>query len=268
MQADRLAAELGTWQYRWYWLRSWCFQLCMVLTVPLFALPILALLVLPPARRWERSYAIARAWTRLTLWLLRVLCGIQYEVHGRAWLPDRPCVVMLKHQSAWETLAQLSLFPPQTWVLKHELMRVPFFGWALRALRPIPIDRRQSRGALEQVVEAGTERLRSGLWVMIFPEGTRVAPGAEGRYRAGGAHLALASGAPIVPVAHNAGSCWLSGTILKLPGTITVSIGPPIAPEGQTVEALMRATRDWIEAEQQLLDPLPAAGAAEAADAR
>lgn len=268
MDAATLQRELGAWRYRWYWVRSICFQLLLVVSVPVFALPILVMTLLPARRRWAPSYRVARAWTQTALFLLRVLCGVRHEVQGRGWLPATPAVVMMKHQSAWETVAQLSLFPPQCWVLKQELMRIPFFGWALRSLRPIPIDRSQRRAALEQVVEAGTERLHSGLWVMVFPEGTRVAPGTVSRYRAGGAHLAVAAGVPVVPVAHNGGSCWPAGTVLKLPGTITVSIGPPLDTGERSAEEVLEATREWIEAEQKLLDPAPAPDAADPAPVR
>ncbi len=261
MDLQRLKTTLGPWRYWWYWARSVCFQLSLVITVLLFAPPIMLSLLVPVSSqaRWRFSYGVARAWTQTTLLLLRYLCGIRHEVHGRAWLPERSAVVMTKHQSAWETLAQVITMPPQTWVLKRELLAVPFFGWALRALQPIPVDRgKQGRSGLQSVVETGTIRLNEGLWVVVFPEGTRVKPGNPKRYRAGGAHLAVNAGAPVVPVAHNAGSHWLSGTVLKIPGTITMSIGPTIDPDGKSASEVLEAARAWIEQEQKLLDPVDA----------
>ncbi|MEO0423764.1 MAG: lysophospholipid acyltransferase family protein [Pseudomonadota bacterium] len=261
MRADRLKAALGPWRYWWYWVRSACFQLSLVVTVLLFAPPILIAPLIPMSSqaRWKYSYAIARAWTQTALFSLRWLCGIRHEVHGRAWLPSTPAVVMTKHQSAWETLAQLSILPPQCWVLKRELLAVPFFGWALRSLKPIPVARGKDgagRSGLQGVIDNGTVRLREGLWVVVFPEGTRVTPGEPKRYRAGGAHLAVSAGVPVVPVAHNAGSHWMSGTVLKIPGTITMSIGPTIDPQGKTAAEVLDAARSWIEQEQKLLDPV------------
>lgn len=264
MELEQLKANLGPWRYAWYWLRSACFQLSLVVTVLLFAPPIMVALLLPISgqARWRFSYAVARAWTQTALLSLRLLCGVRHEVQGRAWLPDRPAVVMTKHQSAWETLAQLSILPPQCWVLKRELLAVPFFGWALRALKPIPVARGKGggRSALQDVVETGTVRLDEGLWVVVFPEGTRVKPGEERRYRAGGAHLAVHAEALVVPVAHNAGSHWLAGTVLKIPGTITMSIGPTIDAKGKTPTEVLEQTRRWIEQEQKLLDPVTSSG--------
>jgi 1-acyl-sn-glycerol-3-phosphate acyltransferase len=146
------------------------------------------------------------------------------------------------------------IFPPQVWVLKRELLRVPFFGWGLAMLSPIAIDRSLRRAALQQLVEQGRQRLTAGFNIVIFPEGTRITPGHRGKYRAGGAHLAVQTGATVLPVAHNAGLRWGRNAFLKYPGLITVSIGAPIAPDGMDAETLIRRVEQWIEAEMPQLD--------------
>jgi 1-acyl-sn-glycerol-3-phosphate acyltransferase len=252
----------GVWARRLLWARSVVFQVLLVLSVLVFAVPVLATLLVPGGSgRWRFAYAVARAWSGVVLWLLRLVCGISYEVHGRPWLPDRPTVVLMKHQSAWETIAQFRLFPPQCWVLKKELMRVPVFGWCLRALQPIPVDRKRGKAALQAVVDVGKKRLEDGLWVVVFPEGTRVRPGEANRYRPGGAVLAATTGVPVLPVAVNSGSFWPTGSLMKYPGTITVSIGPPVDSAGREADAILRDAHDWIEREQRLLDPVPARAA-------
>ncbi len=183
------------------------------------------------------------------LFLLRVICGIRYRVLGAEHIPETPSIVLSKHQSAWETLAFQKIFPPQVWVLKKELLRIPFFGWGLAMTSPIAIDRSSGKAALEQVVEQGRDRLKQGFWVVIFPEGTRIAPGKKGKYRIGGAWLATHVDVPVVPVAHNAGEFWGRNSFIKRPGTITVSIGAPIDPGGMDPGDLNVKVEAWIEAE-------------------
>jgi 1-acyl-sn-glycerol-3-phosphate acyltransferase len=199
-------------------------------------------------------YTIVRQWARAVLRVLDLACGLRYEVSGKEHLPTQSSVVLIKHQSAWETIAEVLVFPRQTWVLKRELMWAPFLGWALAALRPIAIDRRGHRSALEQVVEQGRDRLASGLWVMVFPEGTRVAPGTSGRYGLGGAALAKAAGVPVVPVAHNAGWYWRRRGWIKRAGTIRVRIGPAILPGQRSAQEITEAARTWIESASRELD--------------
>ena len=170
-------------------------------------------------------YRIITAWSRMVIWLARALCGIRYEVRGLEHLPDRPSIVLSKHQSAWETLAFQVFLPPQVWVLKRSLLRVPFFGWGLAMMNPIAIDRTAGIKALKQTLEQGRDRLAQGFWIVIFPEGHRVAPGSKGTYHVGGAWLATHTGAPVVPIALNSGYLWRRDAFLKLPGTISVSIG-------------------------------------------
>jgi 1-acyl-sn-glycerol-3-phosphate acyltransferase len=195
------------------------------------------------------TYRSARLWVDVTLWLLQRLCRLDYRVEGLENLPETSAVVLLKHASAWETIAQLKLFPMQTWVLKRELLWAPVLGWLLWLLKPIAIDRGAGRSAVQQVISQGQQCLDEGLWVMIFPEGTRVPAGETRRYGMSGALLAVTSGRPIVPVAHDAGFYWPRRGWLKRAGTIRVSIGAPIDPVGKDARERNELAREWIEAE-------------------
>ena len=190
---------------------------------------------------------IAKYWGHVNMWLLKVICKLDYVVEGREHVGDRNAIVFCKHQSTWETIALHDIIPLGRWVFKRELMRVPFFGWALACTDPIAIDRAAGRAAVKQLVERGKEKLERGKWINIFPEGTRSAPGAEPKYKMGGAILAAESGYPVLPVAHNAGEYWPRHSFIKWPGTITVSIGPYIESEGRKAEEIMEDARGWIE---------------------
>jgi 1-acyl-sn-glycerol-3-phosphate acyltransferase len=163
-------------------------------------------------------YRIIAVWRSGFMALCQHVLGIRYRVLGRENIPDEPSVVLAKHQSAWETVGLQEIFPPLVFVLKKELLRVPFFGWGLAAMKMISIDRAAAKDALKQVFDQGRERLSAGYWVVIFPEGTRVAPGQTCRYKPGGAHLAVRSGARVVPVAHNAGEIWGRASWTSRPG--------------------------------------------------
>ena len=201
-----------------------------------------------PFRPFTR-YRIITLWSRLVVWLAQVICGVRYQVRGLENLPRQPSIVLAKHQSAWETIAFEVFLPPQVWVLRRSLLRVPFFGWGLAMMSPIAIDRGAGMQALKQMLEQGRQRLAQGFWIIIFPEGTRIAPGQRGRYQIGGAWLAVHTGAPVLPIAHNAGRLWRKNAFLKFPGTIIVSIGKPIDPQGLTPEELNRRVEDWVETE-------------------
>ncbi|MCC5867895.1 MAG: 1-acyl-sn-glycerol-3-phosphate acyltransferase [Gammaproteobacteria bacterium] len=205
------------------------------------------------------GFAVARAWAATVVAGARLLCGIRFEVEGLEHLPQRNTVVMIKHSSAFETLAELTIFPPQCWVLKRELMWIPIFGWALKWLRPIAINRAGGRNAVDQVVAQGSERLREGLWVMIFPEGTRTAVGQTRRYGLSAVLLAQKNGLPVVPVAHNAGVVWPRRGLLKRPGTVRMVIGPPIDTVGRDVREINAQVQDWIESRVAELTGLPKA---------
>jgi 1-acyl-sn-glycerol-3-phosphate acyltransferase len=224
-------------------LRSLLFNVVMLVSVAIYAPLMLPTAVLPfPVR-----YRIIRQWARWQVFMLKHLCRLGYRVEGAENLPAGAAVILAKHQSAWETIAFQQIFPPQTWVLKRELLWIPLFGWALALLRPIAIDRDAGRRAIEQVIEQGRERLQSGIWVVVFPEGTRVAPGTRRRYGIGGAVLAAETGYPVVPVAHNAGSFWPRRGFHKRPGTVRVVVGPVIDPRGKTAEDIRRQAEEWIE---------------------
>jgi 1-acyl-sn-glycerol-3-phosphate acyltransferase len=201
-----------------------------------------------------RFLFIVGCWTRLCLWWLRVTCGIRHEVHGLENLPDRPCIVLCRHESTWETLFLQTAFAPQATLIKRELLWIPFFGWAFRTLRPIAIDRRDGRRALRQLIQEGRDRLNEGVWVVLFPEGTRLPAGQQGRFQPGGAALASATEAPVVIVAHNAGSFWPAHAFLKYPGTIHAIVSEPIETSGLSTKDIQRLATERLES---LMNQLP-----------
>lgn len=202
-------------------------------------------------------YDVVTSYGRQFMWLLKHVVGLDCEVHGKENIPEQNTVVYLRHESVWETIAELVLFPRQCWVLKRELMWVPFIGWALHALQPIAIDRKARGTALEQVVRQGKQRLADGLWVMIFPEGTRVAPLKSRRYGLSGAVLAREANKKILPVAHNAGDFWPRRSFMKYPGTVQVFIGPPIETYGRAPAAITRDAKAWIDGRLETLRGRP-----------
>ncbi|MEN8006048.1 MAG: lysophospholipid acyltransferase family protein, partial [Candidatus Krumholzibacteriota bacterium] len=187
------------------------------------------------------------AWGRAIIAWLRITCGLTHEVVGRENIPDKNGIILCKHQSTWETFTLQLIFPPQTWVLKRILMWIPIFGWGLALAGSIAIDRKGGTKALKQVIEKGEDRLAKGLWVVIFPEGTRTVPGQSGKYNPGGAMLAARSGYPVVPVAHNAGVFWPKSGWPIRPGVITMAIGPVIDPEGKKAGEINQQASEWIE---------------------
>lgn len=224
-------------------LRSLLFVLGMWLSTLVIAPLSLFTFPFPFATR----YGFITQWGRFNLWWLKMTCRLDYRVEGREHIPPGNAIVFCKHQSAWETLALQSIFPPQVWLLKRELLWVPFFGWGLAMLEPIAINRRAGRRAVQQLVSQGSIRLAEGRWVIIFPEGTRVSPGQTGRYGIGGAVLAATTGYPVVPVAHNAGEFWPRLGFIKHPGTITVVVGPVIETHGKDAETIKEEAKEWIE---------------------
>ncbi len=214
-----------------------------LLTVP-FAIAAIVALVLP----YRLRYALVSRWTHCNLWWLEKTCRLRYSIVGIENNPQQPTIIFCKHESAWETLALQRYFTPQVWVIKRELLWIPFFGWGLATLRPIAIDRRSSRAALGQILTQGRARLNDGCWVVIFPEGTRVMPGERRRYRQGGALLAVKTGHPVLPVAHNAGDFWPRNGLIKRPGTIQLAIGPVIESTGRSAADINRLAERWIEA--------------------
>lgn len=233
-------------------LRSLCFGIVQVVFTPIWACVCFVTIWLPfPIR-----FYIATRWNVITIWFAKIICGIDYQIIGIENLPEVPSILLCKHQSAWETIFLIDISPkPLSFVLKKELLYIPFFGWALALMRNIPIDRSQSVNAIRQLVRKGSQRLKDGQWVVIFPEGTRTAVGKKGKYLNGGSRLAIESGAPVVPIALNAGECWPRNSFIKKPGMITVSIGKPIWPEGYTPDELMRKVENWIESEMHRISP-------------
>jgi 1-acyl-sn-glycerol-3-phosphate acyltransferase len=181
--------------------------------------------------------------------------GIRYRVTGWEHVPSFPVVVMAKHQSAWETLFMEGTFPPQCWIVKKELLWLPFVGWGLIAVRCISIDRSSGHTARDQILEQGAKRLKEGMWVSIFPEGTRIAPGKRGRYGIGGAYLAARTGTAILPIAHNAGEVWGRYAFRKHAGLVTVVIGPLIRTEGRDAADVNAEVENWIEGQMRLISP-------------
>ncbi|MEO8407209.1 MAG: lysophospholipid acyltransferase family protein, partial [Oxalobacteraceae bacterium] len=204
----------------------------------------------------NQRYYVTSRWNVFTIWLAKVMCGIRYRFKGWENLPDAPVILMPKHQSAWETIFLLCMMPrPLVFVFKKELLYVPFFGWALGLLRMIPIDRKSGKNAFRQVVTQGKKRLADGQWIIMFPEGTRIPVGQKGQYKSGAPRLAIHTKALVVPIALNSGECWPKNAFIKQPGTITVSIGPPISPEGHTPDSLLQLVENWIETEMRVISP-------------
>lgn len=232
------------------YLRALLFVVGATLAMLFIAITGLATVLLP----FRLRYAYVTNWGAFTLWWLKVTCGLDYVVQGRENIPDASALIFCKHSSTWETLALQGIFPPQVWVLKRELTWIPIFGWALALLRPIAIDRKAGRRAVDQIVEQGIERLRNGLWVAVFPEGTRVTPGKHKKWGVGGAALAAASGNPVVPVAHNAGYYWARRQFIKRPGTIRMVIGAPIETVGLTPAEINHIAEQWISARMAEFD--------------
>ena len=225
------------------YLRSLIFTGLMIVTMPIIIVPCYILWPFPYRVRWM----FMNTWSRLVVWMLRVICGLKHEVINPENMPDQPVIFFCKHQSAWETIAMQRILPPHVWVLKQELIWVPVFGWALLELESIAIDRKAGKKAIVQIIEKGTERLKNGRNIMIFPEGTRVAPGEVRRFGMGGPVLAEKSGYPVTLVAHNAGEYWRRRDMIKHAGTIKVVIGPTIDTKGKTAAEIKEIAEQWMK---------------------
>ncbi|MSP85918.1 MAG: 1-acyl-sn-glycerol-3-phosphate acyltransferase [Methylotenera sp.] len=230
-------------------LRSSLFFIGQLITAPIFTLIALLALPLNPITRNN----LISGWARSMLWWLKVTCNIRHEISGLEYIPSAPSIILGKHQSTWETFAFQAIFPTQVYVLKRELLWIPIFGWGLAMSSPIAINRASGREALKQLVEKGKDRLSKGLWVVIFPEGTRIAPGKRGKYHIGGAWLATHSKTQVLPVAHNAGNFWPKGFIKK-PGVIRMHIGQAIQTAHLKTDALNQQVENWIEAEMAIIN--------------
>jgi 1-acyl-sn-glycerol-3-phosphate acyltransferase len=196
---------------------------------------------------FEVRYKIADIWIDCLLFMLKLCCGLSYEVEGLENIPrEGAAIILSKHQSAWETVALRQFISPQAAVLKKSLLQIPFGGWALATLKPIAIDRQNQKEALKMLVEQGTERLKEGFFVVVFPEGTRVAPHENKKFKAGGAVLAQKSEFPVIPLAHNAGEFWPRNSFLKYPGVIRVKIGPRIDTRDKKSKDINAEAEAWI----------------------
>ncbi len=231
-------------------LRSLIFLLLQLLLTPIFSTLAILTFPFPPLTR----YRLISSYARTMIWLLGIVCGIRHRVIGLENVPDEPCIVLCKHQSAWETLALQCILPPQVWVLKRELLWLPFFGWGLAMTSPIAIDRSDGKGAMKQLLKQGKERLKQGFFVVIFPEGTRIPYGKRGKYKIGGALLASSARVPVLPIAHNAGKLWGRNSFIKRAGLVTMSIGAPIQTGGIKADEINARAETWIEAEIQRID--------------
>ncbi|MDO6461340.1 lysophospholipid acyltransferase family protein [Granulosicoccaceae sp. 1_MG-2023] len=230
-------------------LRSAIYMVVMVLSTCIIAWPVMLSIVLPLKYR----YAVMRTWPRVNMWALEKICGVRYTVKGRENLPSEPSIVFAKHSSTWETIALQMLIPPAVYVAKKELLYIPLFGWAMAVLNFLTIDRSAGRRAIRYLVDQAVDRLGRGMWIIIFPEGHRMAIDAEPNYKIGGAMMAARTGAPVVPVAHNAGVFWPRHSFLKWPGEITVSFLPPLQTEGKKADVILAEAQQAIETEFQAL---------------
>jgi 1-acyl-sn-glycerol-3-phosphate acyltransferase len=225
-------------------IKSLFFTAYMMLSALLFG-GFMTLLFWAPYRT---QFAIARAWARILFWMLDKVCALNFSVEGRERIPAGNHIVMCNHTSAWETIAQFLIFPPQVWVLKRELLWIPLIGWGLKLLRPISINREAGHRSVNQVIEQGKARLADGLWIIIFPEGTRVVGDEKRKYGVSGALLATATNKCVVPMSHNAADFWVRRGIVKKKGTIRVVIGTPIEATGKDPRELNDEVRRSIEA--------------------
>jgi 1-acyl-sn-glycerol-3-phosphate acyltransferase len=229
--------------------RSVIFEAARILLTVIFSIIAILTFPLPPIGR----YRVITTWSRLIVFLARVLCGIRYRVEGAENIPESACIILSKHQSAWETLAFQVIFPPQVWVLRKSLLWIPFFGWGLAMMNPIAIDRKGGAGAMRETLKKGANRIENNWFIVMFPEGTRVKPGERKEYQVGGAWLATQLNSKIVPVALNAGNFWPKNAFIKTPGTITVKIGPAIETSGKKPKEVISDVENWIESTMQTL---------------
>jgi 1-acyl-sn-glycerol-3-phosphate acyltransferase len=236
-------------------LRSLLYTTLLFLVTLVFGVIVLVSALLPLTI--EQRYVIPRTWGRFLTWLGGAVCGLKYVVEGQQNLPEQPFISLWKHSSAWETMAQMFVVPTASWLLKREVIWIPVVGWAVSTYKPIAINRSAGHSAVNQVVKQGRERLAAGMGVIVYPEGTRVAPGQTRKYGISGALLATETGTPVVPIAHNAGYFWKRRSILKKPGLIRVVIGPPIDPQGLTAREVNERAQQWIEAKIAEIIALP-----------
>jgi 1-acyl-sn-glycerol-3-phosphate acyltransferase len=238
------------------WIRSILHLLWMAVTVVPWAIAVLIASLFVSS---ITLYRMCVGWLRCAVAGARVILGIEVRVSGWENLPQgqtSPAVLLVKHQSTFETFLMPTLMPhPLAYVFKRELLYVPFFGWAMGRLDMIHIDRSRRAQAFSKVVQQGRRLMDQGVWVIMFPEGTRIPRGQQGTYKTGGTRLAIECGVPVIPVAVSSAKCWPRKALIKRPGVVDVSIGPAIESVGRKPEELMAEVQTWIEAEMRRLDP-------------
>ncbi len=240
-----------------YWLkkinliiRSSLFSLLMLMATIFYSFICVAAFPFP----FRYRYKLITAYTSAMLWLLKIICHVNYKIDGLENIPkNRSGIVLSKHQSTWETFFLQGLFYQSAIILKRELLWVPFFGWGLAIIDPIAINRSNTSNAMSQIITKGRKCLEAGRWILVFPEGTRIPFGEVGKYRVGGARLATATGYPVIPVAHNAGLFWPKRSFIKTPGTIHIVIGPLIETKDRSAEEVLSEAKNWIESTMKKL---------------
>ena len=222
-------------------IKSLIFQVYLYISI--FCASLAVLIPMPYSTR----FSVARYWGMGMIWIGNIVCNLEFRVEGQEHIPDEPSVIMIRHSSVFEAYAQLIVFPQQTWIIKRELNWIPIFGWALKNLKAIPIDRKSGRTAVSQVINEGTKRLNDGIWITIFPEGTRMKPGETKKYGISGAALAKTANVKIIPVAHNAEDFWTSRNLKKKPGLIKFCIGNPITCDRKNPREITDEVKCWID---------------------
>jgi 1-acyl-sn-glycerol-3-phosphate acyltransferase len=226
------------------WLRSLLFLTFGLSSVVIYAVVVMLMFWAP--KSW--LHAIVVNYCNLALWAGDFFCGMKVVVEGQENIPDEPSVIMIKHTTTLETYGHVPFFPTTAWVVKRELVWAPIFGWAIGlVLEPIAIKRSARSNAVKQVISQGKKKLAKGVWVTIFPEGTRMPPGETRKYGVSGAALAQEANVMIVPVAHNAGDCWPRLVFTKRPGIVRFCIGPPISAQGRSPKETNLVVQEWIE---------------------
>ncbi|OHV11513.1 lysophospholipid acyltransferase family protein [Kushneria phosphatilytica] len=235
-------------------LRSLLFYMGYLLAIVVAAFTLVPVAACLPLRH---RFRVLNQYNRFIIFWFGLCCGVRYRIEGLGNLPDRPCVVLSNHQSEWETLYLQLLKPPMCTVFKKELLNIPIFGWSLRLIWPIPLDRTNPSSAVRKVLTEGAERLKAGMSVLIFPEGTRVPPGHRRPFKKSGIHVACRVGAPIVPVAHNAGERWPGRRLVKSPGQLTMVVGPVIETEGRRPNEVLAEVERFVETELARISEVP-----------
>jgi 1-acyl-sn-glycerol-3-phosphate acyltransferase len=225
-------------------IRSLLVSIITSITIVLYSFVCVVFFLFPLRYR----HGLIRSYLRLHIYLLKVICHVNYQVEGLENIPkDRTGIILSKHQSTWETFFLPLIFHEPAIILKRELLWIPFFGWGLASMDPIAINRNNQKTALQQIIEKGRKCLENGRFILVFPEGTRIMPGKIGQYKIGGARLAVGTHHPVIPVAHNAGRFWHKGQFVKTPGTIRMVIGPLIETTGRTPDEVLHLAKTWIE---------------------